>query len=391
MAQKKKPKAPTYDIKLPKGSYELVEIKKLKNHPKNRNIHTPEQIQRLSELIAHHGSRHPIIVSTLSGLIAAGHGRLMAYKTLGWAHAPVQYQDFRDEEEEYQFLTNDNAIGQWSELDKKLIAIDLQEMGPFDLKLLGFEEFHLDAMPGLEPQCDEDEVPEVKTPRIVLGDVIELGEHRLMCGDSTSIDAVEKLMDGEKADMVFTDPPYGMNAVSKSGVLSKKYKTDIIGDSNTDAARDSFNLAICAYPDAKHIWWGANYYSSFLPNAECWIVWDKNNGQSDQTDCELAWTNYRSVVRQYTQSSEKTNRVHPTQKPVSLLEWVFERFNDSSKTLLDLFGGSGSTLIACEKTDRQCYMMELDAHYCDVIISRWCKYTGKSTVIINGTEEHWDG
>jgi DNA modification methylase len=205
-----------------------------------------------------------------------------------------------------------------------------------------------------------------------------------MCGDSTDAGSVAILMDGQKADMVFTDPPYGMNAVSKSGVLSKTYKTDIMNDDDNSVAIKTFELCTDLFTDSKQVWWGANYYTECLPSAECWIVWDKNNGESDQTDCELAWTNFRSVVRQFTLSSEKTNRVHPTRKPVKLIYDIFNKFdyrNEINK-VVDLFGGSGSTLIACEQLGRKCYMMELDPKYCDVIRKRYWKFK-------TGSEEGW--
>lgn len=203
--------------------------------------------------------------------------------------------------------------------------------------------------------------------------------HRIACGDSTLIEDVQKLMSGEKADMVFTDPPYGTSAVSKSGVLSKSYpRGDIMNDDNVNVAKDAFNLCK-SFSIPKLIFWGANYYSSILPDASCWLVWDKNNGQSDQMDCELAWTNLKGVTRQFTQASEKTNRVHPTQKPVSLVEWCLDKWEGSA--ILDLFGGSGSTLIACHKTKRRSFTMEIDPHYCSVIIKRFAAYVGKHSGI----------
>lgn len=207
-----------------------------------------------------------------------------------------------------------------------------------------------------------------------------------MCGSSTDKDSILKLTENNPIYLIYTDPPYGMNAVSKSGVLSKNYKTDIMGDDDNSVAISAFMLASEMYRNTNQIWWGANYYTECLPSSECWIVWDKNNGASDQTDCELAWANFRSVVRQFTMASEKKNRVHPTQKPVKLFAEIVKKFdkNNNFKTVLDLFGGSGSTLIACEQMNRTCFTMELDPRFCDVIIKRWETLTGEKAVLING-------
>lgn len=375
-----------------KCSYsELKDIVSLTPNPRNTNNHPENQIKLLSKIIKARGFRHPIIVSKRSGFIVAGHGRVEAAKLLGLQEVPVDLQDFENEADEYAFLEADNHIARYAEFDKGKFLENIKELNynpyDFDFKEFGLLDFELPPIESIEAGQDEDDVPEPPPKPITkLGDVWLLGNHRVMCGDSTMIDDVEKLMNGEKVDMVFTDPPYGMSAVSSSGVLKKKYSSDIMGDSDTNSARDSFNLSISKFPNAHQVWWGANYYCEFLPGSEGWIVWDKNNGQSDQTDCELAWTNFRSVVRQFTHSSEKTNRVHPTQKPVSLIEWTWERFKCDPSIILDLFLGSGSTLIACEKTNRKCYGMELDERYCDVIIKRWEKFTGKDA-ILEGTGE----
>ena len=361
----------------------------------NSRTHSDEQVIQIASSIKEFGFTNPILTDGENGIIA-GHGRLMAAKKLGLKEVPTIELSHLSEAQKKAYIIADNKLALNSGWDDAMLAIEfaeLEEFG-FDLELTGFslEEiaaFEVEEIP--EGLTDEDAVPELPIePVTKLGDVWLCGKHRVMCGDSTSIDAVEKLMNGVYPDLVHTDPPYGMNAVTKSGVLSKNYVTDIIGDDNPDVAKDAFQLIIGLYPEAKQIWWGANYYCSVLPDSECWLVWDKNNGESDQTDCELAWANFRSVVRQFTQASEKTNRVHPTQKPVSLMEWIIKRFKLSSKTIADYFGGSGSTLIAAEKNNIDSFIMEYDPKYCDVIVKRWQDFTGQQATL-ESTGECFNG
>lgn len=370
----------------------IVETKIEKVVPYARNPRKNEgAITKVAASLAEFGWQQPIVVDK-EMIIIAGHTRFAAAQRLGMKTVPVLVAEHLTDAQVKAYRIADNRVHQEAEWDIDLLKLEFSDLKSedFDLAKTGFDEDELNdilAEAVKEGLVDEDSVPEVpEEPKTKLGDIYKLGNHRLMCGDSTSIDAVEKLMDGVYPDLIHTDPPYGMNAVSKSGVLKEKYKTDIIGDSTTNAAKDCFNLIYGLFPKAKQIWWGANYYSSALPDSECWLVWDKNNGQSDQTDCELAWANFRSVVRQFTQSSEKTNRVHPTQKPVSLMEWIIKRFNLSAKTIADYFGGSGSTLIAAEKNNIVAYIMELDPKYCDVIVKRWEDFTGKKAELVNGPD-----
>jgi DNA modification methylase len=313
-------------------------------------------------------------------VVLGGNMRLKAAKEIGLKELPIVLADDWTAEQKDQFLIKDNiGFGEWN-FDELKADWDVEQLEAWGLEHDWETEQQLEAV-----EDDFDATPP-ENPITVLGDLYEIGEHRLLCGDSTDSEQVARLMDGEKADMVFTDPPYGMNAVSKSGVLKEKYGDDILGDSDTNAAKDSFNLIISLYPQALHIWWGANYYSSCLPDSECWIVWDKNNGESDQTDCELAWCNARSVVRQFTKASEKTNRVHPTQKPVELVSFCVERFAEKSKLICDYFLGSGTTMVASHQLKRKCYGMELDCRYADVIVKRMLKLDPTLTVKRNGVD-----
>jgi len=367
------------------NNLEYIALETLIPYARNSRTHSDAQVAQIAASIREFGFTNPILIDAEGGIIA-GHGRTMAARKLGLDEVPcIRLSNLTDAQKK-AYIIADNKLALNAGWDDAMLKVELTELKDldFDLSLIGFDADELANL--LEPEqvdglTDEDDVPEApETPVTVEGDVWILGNHRLMCGDSTSIDAVELLMQGVYPDLIHTDPPYGMNAVSKSSVLKANYGTDILGDDNQDVAKDAFNLIFGLYPEAKQIWWGANYYCSVLPDSECWLVWDKNNGQSDQTDCELAWANFRSVVRQFTQASEKKNRVHPTQKPVSLMEWIIKRFNLSAKTIADYFGGSGSTLIAAEKHGIDAYIMEFDPKFCDVIILRWQDFTGKQAV-----------
>jgi len=353
-------------------------------YARNTRTHSPEQVAQIAGSIREFGFTNPILIDGENGIIA-GHGRVMAASKLGLAKVPCIRLAHLTDTQKRAYIIADNKLALNAGWDEEMLALELGELKDedFDLSLIGFDEAELGDLMAetTEGETDPDEVPEPPVdPVTVPGDVWVMGKHRLLCGDSTSIDAVERLLDGVRPDLIHTDPPYGMNAVSKSSVLKKNYGTDIMGDDTPDVAKDAFRLIYGLYPDAKQIWWGANYYCSVLPDSECWLVWDKNNGGSDQTDCELAWANFRSVVRQFTMASEKTNRVHPTQKPVALMEWIIKRFNLSAGTIADFFGGSGSTLIAAEKYGITGYIMEFDPKFADVIVTRWQAFAGKQAI-----------
>lgn len=397
----------------------LVSIGDLKPHPKNRNKHPSDQLKRLAKILEYQGWRYPIKVSNLSGYITAGHGRLEAAKLLRLKEVPVSFQDYIDEAQEYADLQADNAIAAWAELDLSGINSDMTDFGPdFDLDLLGIKDFVLEPVEKLDPQCDEDEVPDaLPEAKVVQGEVYILGKHRLMCGDSTAITDVERLMDGQKADMVFTDPPYGDGQAAmdvdssraKTGrlIVSKRHK--IMSDENLNFLLDAVNTATPFLKEASTkllffkwskwreiedatLAWGA-------PSAVC--VWDREKiaaatfrfnpvhefcfhwgNQADKRNT----SNLTNVWRAVKEDGSKT--IHPTVKPQSILVPAIEVCTDQKNLILDLFGGSGSTLIACEKTDRQCFMMEIDPHYCGVILDRWQKFTGKKAHREDGVA--WD-
>ena len=282
-----------------------------------------------------------------------------------------------------------------------------------DLSLTGLDAPEIDRLldsPDISDSGDADECPAVEeNPITRAGDIWLLGRHRLMCGDSTTVTDIDALTLQERCNLLLTDPPYGVNIVKggtvgaaspfKFGTTHREYSKSkagvtlyqpIIGDDTTETARSMF--AIAQKCTDIQVIFGGNYFTDFLPPSRCWFVWDK--GMPDGVDfaqCELAWVSnddsarlfrrlWAGVCREGDKAVEGRKRVHPTQKPVSLFEDILSEFPDA-KTVLDLFGGSGSTLIACEKTGRVCRMMELSPHYCDVIVKRWQNFTGRKATL----------
>lgn len=371
---------------------------------RNSRTHSDEQVAQIAASIKEFGWTNPILVDG-EGVIIAGHGRLLAGRKLGFTEVPtIELRDLTEAQKK-AYVIADNRLALNAGWDNEMLTLELGELAAegYNLDLLGFDTKELDAL--LEPQVvdglvDEDEVPEVGPEPITKpGDVWVLGRHRLMCGDSTSIDAVDKLMDGQKADMVFTDPPYGIahsgKGITANGVQGNDFG-EIMGDQDVTVAIDAFRLCAGQWPEARMIFWGANYYPSALPDGHGWLVWDKQREGDTFSGAELAFINggvrvdvFRHMWHGMVKASEHgQKRVHPTQKPTALAEWCFERYGDP-KLVLDLFGGSGSTLIACEKTGRAARLMELDPKYCDVIVKRWEEFTGKKAVL-EGADEPAD-
>jgi DNA modification methylase len=376
----------------------LVDINHLVLNPKNNNKHPKEQIDRLIKLIEFQGFRNPVIVSNRTGFVVAGHGRIEAAKKLKMKQVPVIYQDFDSEAQEYAYMTSDNAITSWAELDLSMVNTEMLDLGPeFEVDLLGIKDFVIEPVEKFEPQADEDAVPEIVHPITRKGDLWILGNHRLLCGDSTMIDDVERLINDELIECVYTDPPYGINIdfnekfaeQNGNGLANRNAYKKIHGDETTQIANDVIALSK-SIGFNKMLFWGANYYPENLGPSKCWISWYKKENLPTDTFCdtELAWTNinkhskticvqWKGMIKQG-ESGQK--RVHPNQKPVLLARECL-KYMDVSGPVIDFFCGSGSTIIACEEMGLKSFNMEYLESYCDVIIKRWEQYTGKKATL----------
>jgi len=392
---------------------EYLPIWKIKNNPNNPRLVKDDKFKKLVKSIKDFPEmldKRPIIVNE-DMIVLGGNMRLKACNEAGLKEVPVIVANWTQEQER-QFIIKDNlGYGEW---DWDIIANewDADELNDWGLDIPDF-------VPTVELDAVEDDfdVPEggVET-NIVLGDLFEIGEHRLLCGDSTDSDQVAKLMDGEKADMIFTDPPYGMkldadysgmkSEIFKGGIGGKKY--DNIKGDHDDFTEELINTIFACFNDCKEIFiWGADYFAELLPNKNdgSWVVWDKRaNGNDDIAEdkssdkmygstFELCWSknkHKRDIARVKwagifgMPSQDTKGRVHPTQKPIELANWFFNKWGKDNDLVVDLYLGGGTTMVASHQLKRKCYGMELDPKYCQVIIDRMRKLDPSLVIKRNG-------
>ena len=374
-------------------------------YARNSRTHTPEQVAQIASSIKEFGFTNPVLIDSEKGIIA-GHGRVMGAQKLGLKEVPTIEVTGWTDAQKRAYIIADNKLALNAGWDEEILRLEFEELkdGAFDLELTGFDTAEIDEILDVDVSLDdveEDEVPEPPVvPKSQLGDVWTLGNHRVMCGDSTDAQQVATLMCGEKANLLFTDPPYGVSVVKDNkvgadfGIAKKGHYQPIIADDSIETAEKSF--AIGSEFSDKQIIWGGNYFTTFLPFSDSWLIWDKrvDSGiRNTFADAEMAWCSFHTPVRVYHQlwngmirEGESGKRVHPTQKPIKTLSEILSDFTKVNDLVLDLFGGSGSTLIACEQTNRIARLMEFAPHYVDVIITRWQELTGLEAVRQDGVK-----
>lgn len=378
---------------------EQLPLDRLIPYARNSRTHSDEQVAQVAASIREFGFTNPVLIDAQDGIIA-GHGRVMAARKLGLDEVPCIRLAHLSEAQKRAYVIADNKLALNSGWDEEMLKIELAELqeADFDIELTGFSTDELATLLAeqtIDGNTDPDEVPEPPVdPVSVLGDVWVMGKHRLMCGDSTSSDAVDKLMVGRKADLVFTDPPYGVNFQSN---MSKRFDVLANDDKILDVAPVIWEFM--GENTAAFVWTSHHVYpewrAQFSEFYKQTIIWHKGGGgMGDLTgqyalDYEIAifctkgnpkFRGARGMAVWKVGKDSASNYVHPTQKPIELAERAIGDFSDQKNVVMDLFGGSGSTLIACEKTNRQARLMELDPKYVDVIVKRWQDFTGKAAV-----------
>lgn len=417
---------------------EYIPIDSIKPYENNAKIHTDEQIEQIKKSIEEFGMNDPIGIWSEENIIIEGHGRLMACQELGMKEVPViRLDDLTDEQRRaYTLIHNQTTMNTGFDLDilnEELANIDL------DMSMFGFEEIEEPEIDIKDDDFDIEDLEPIKEPKSKRGEIYKLGNHYLMCGDSTNPDDVEKLMNGKQADLVVTDPPYNVAISNSQGMTIEN--DDMSDDDFKEFLYKAFNCLNNSLKEggAFYVWYASKEHINFeqalnengLQVRQC-LIWVKqhfNLGRQDykwkHEPCLYGWKdgaghyfidefNHPTVFEDkidfdnlkkdeaiqmlkdiYNDGISTTvihedkptmNDLHPTMKPLRLLARLIRNSSKENEIVLDLFGGSGSTLITCEQLNRQCYMMEYDPVYVDVIIDRWETLTGKKAVKVKEGE-----
>lgn len=370
-------------------AYPVDKLQHLDGNPRVGNV------EAVAKSYDKFGQRKPI-VATKDGTVISGNHQLAAAKQLGWDKIAVLFTD-DDELTAKAFALADNRTSDLGTYDEDFLA-DMLGSVASDLELLeatSFDEKDLLALVKKQ-EVIEDEAPAIRSTEIKLGQKYKLGNHTLVCGDATNKEHIDFLITDNVIDLVFTDPPYGIkekgNRLSRKGEAKARIYKDFIDDTNIYAINnfkilDQLNIN-------TQIWFGANYYCHTLNETNNWLIWDKRveeNQRDKNSDCEMAWvkSKYNSIrifrhkwKGMIKDSENGQRRIHPTQKPIALINFAINEYDNKAQNIIDCFGGSGSTLIACEQLERNCFIMELDPEYCQVIIDRWENLTGQKAELI---------
>jgi DNA modification methylase len=389
-------------------------LERLIPYARNPRTHTEEQVAQIAASIAEFGFVNPVLVGA-DGVIIAGHARVMAARKLGLTEAPVIVLDHLTPAQRRALVIADNRLAENAGWDEEMLRVELEALreDDFNLEVLGFADDEIEALLA-EPDepvggnTDDDAVPETRESAVtVTGDVWILGDHRLLCGDATVMTDVEKVLAGGLADMVFSDPPYNVNygATMKDKLRGKRRKiaNDNLGDGFEHFLRDACTNILAVTKGAIYICMSSSelhtLYRAFTEAGGHWstfLIWAKNTFTMGRADYQRQyepilygwkegtdhyWCGARDQGDVWFVKKPLANDLHPTMKPVELVERAIRNSSKSRDTVLDPFAGSGSTLVACEKTHRQARLIELDPKYCDVIIRRFEEFSGKRAVL----------
>jgi len=408
-------------VKNATNRYESVDIDKLIPYINNARTHSPEQIKQIQASIREFGFINPVLIDGNFNIIA-GHGRVMAAKAEGMDKVPCLFIEHLTEAQKKAYIIADNKLAENAGWDMEILKIELEELQDlnFDIELTGFD---MDEIEDLMTQFHvpeeiiEDEVPEPpEEPITKPGDLWILGRHRLLCGDSTDNEMVDKLMGGVVADICFTSPPYNVGSLNIDEIEETRPKYNSYDDNKTGEEYYNFistNVKLML-ENAKEVFYNIGLVENnkrqiilllneFIAQFKDIIYWKKStvaphiqsgiinnlvefilcfgNGKRKFENAQFSQGTYWNVIEGPNASGNKYSNIHKATFPIYLPSNIIENFSPKNGTVIDCFGGTGTTLIACEQLNRTCYMMEIDPVYCDVIISRWENFTGQKAVL----------